>query len=235
VARLVRRELPKEYELQSWEAGIFATASIMFDDVPCRLRIWHPGDCVEELGGARSEQCREMYEKADLCILMFDVGSEASFLRLDLWLELFLLVEKRDPAAFPFVLVGNKADLHLPQAPREVTDERIAAWCKAKHLRYMNDIRYVSTSARDKFNLRKLMTDIVDLCLRQGSPVHARALAAVTAENARCDALQVPDDECEEDGLHMPGSTLHVACAILERAAKRRRTDAASSSASSSS
>ena len=73
------------------------------------------------------------------------------------------------------------------------------------------------------------MIDIVDLCLRQGSPVHARALAMVTAEQARCDALQGSDespDEFEGEGVHMPDSAIGLACKILERAAKRPRTDA---------
>lgn len=52
------------------------------------------------------------YRGADCCVLVFDVASPGSFKSLDGWRDEFLIqASPSDPDHFPFVVLGNKADL----------------------------------------------------------------------------------------------------------------------------
>ncbi|RKP14389.1 P-loop containing nucleoside triphosphate hydrolase protein, partial [Piptocephalis cylindrospora] len=55
---------------------------------------------------------KAFYRGADACILVYSVASYASFASLDRWRRDFLChASPADPAAFPFIIVGNKSDL----------------------------------------------------------------------------------------------------------------------------
>ncbi len=52
------------------------------------------------------------YRGSDCCALVFDVNNSKSFESLDNWRDEFLLqANPKDPGEFPFILLGNKADL----------------------------------------------------------------------------------------------------------------------------
>jgi hypothetical protein len=77
------------------------------------------------------------YRGADVCVLAYDVGSAKSFDALDAWRDEFLIqaAPPGDPAAFPFVVLGNKVDAVAEDgsAPaRAVPARRAEAWCAAK-------------------------------------------------------------------------------------------------------
>ena len=52
------------------------------------------------------------YRGADSCVLVYDITDDKSFKNLENWMEEFLAqASPRNPSAFPFVVLGNKADL----------------------------------------------------------------------------------------------------------------------------
>ncbi len=56
------------------------------------------------------------YRGSDACVLVYDVTDSKSFEALDGWKDEFLLqAAPKDPAHFPFVLVGNKIDVEESQ------------------------------------------------------------------------------------------------------------------------
>ena len=62
------------------------------------------------------------YKGSDACMLVYDITSVSSFQGLNKWKEEFLShANASNPDAFPFVLIGNKADL---QADRKVLGEK---------------------------------------------------------------------------------------------------------------
>ena len=54
------------------------------------------------------------YRGCDACILTYDITDEKSFADLEKWRDVFISQGSvRDPERFPFLVVGNKADLEV--------------------------------------------------------------------------------------------------------------------------
>ncbi|XP_048475775.1 ras-related protein Rab-7a-like [Rhincodon typus] len=119
--------------------------------------------CVQLWDTAGTERFHSLgsflYRAADCCVLVFDVTSEASFKALDSWRKEFLLqADPRDPDNFPFLVVGNKADL---SGSREVISKLAENWCSAHRL------KYIETSAKDALNVEEAFQDGVRLALKR--------------------------------------------------------------------
>ena len=66
------------------------------------------------------------YRGTQCCILVFDLSDEFSFENLEKWKKEFLQkANPKNPAKFPFVVIGNKTDLF-----RCVQEERAREWCR---------------------------------------------------------------------------------------------------------
>jgi Ras-related protein Rab-7A len=62
-------------------------------------------------------------------VLVYDVNNLKSFEALDNWKDEFLLqASPKDPATFPFVLLGNKVDVE--ESKRQVPFKKAVAWCQ---------------------------------------------------------------------------------------------------------
>ncbi|KAG8223347.1 hypothetical protein J437_LFUL001225 [Ladona fulva] len=140
------------------------------------LQIW------DTAGQERFKSLRTpFYRGSDICLLTFALDDRASFEHLPLWRSEFLHyadVQDEPPnRAFPFLVVGNKADLVSSvvgqtmvdqgdmgfsgtkgigsneeigkfKAKREVSREEAEEWCRAK-----GGLPYVEASARDATNV----------------------------------------------------------------------------------
>lgn len=85
------------------------------------------------------------YRGADACLLAFALDDARSFRGLAGWRAEFLrYAGVRRPDGFPFVVLGNKADV----AARQVAAAEARAWC-ARH----GGCAYFETSARDGANV----------------------------------------------------------------------------------
>merc|ERR1719231_737458 len=79
----------------------------MIDDKLVTLQIWDTAgqERFQSLGVA-------FYRGADCCVLVHDITDAKSFDNLEMWMEEFLAhAAPRNQETFPFVVLGNKADL----------------------------------------------------------------------------------------------------------------------------
>merc|ERR1719499_1023617 len=105
----------------------------------------------------KSLVCR-FYRGADACILVYDITNANSFERLDFWMGEFVEhADIKDPSRFPFLVVGNKHDLHEQQ---KVSESKAKAWCKSK-----GNIKFLQTSAKVNHNVEQAFTKVVELAL----------------------------------------------------------------------
>eukprot|EP01147_Barroeca_monosierra_P011248 gene11248-3295_t len=86
------------------------------------------------------------YRGADCCLLTFDLTDRASFTNIDMWREEFMKHAEMedDGKIFPFLLLGNKAD--LPN--HEVSEEEAQEWCSRN-----GNVPYFETSAKTGSNV----------------------------------------------------------------------------------
>merc|ERR1712232_122041 len=133
----------------------FLTKEIMMDGTTVTMQIWDTAgqERFQSLGVA-------FYRGADCCALVYDLTNQKSYESLDSWRDEFLAqATPRDPASFPFVLIGNKADL---EGKRKIKGELARDWCKIK-----NNIPYHETSAATAQNVEAAFQDIVRKALTQ--------------------------------------------------------------------
>uniref|UniRef100_A0A8D8R0A1 Ras-related protein Rab-7b n=1 Tax=Cacopsylla melanoneura TaxID=428564 RepID=A0A8D8R0A1_9HEMI len=86
----------------------FLTKDIFLDNRIVTLQIWDTAgqERFQSLGVA-------FYRGADCCVLVCDVTAPSSFQSLSSWKDEFLIqAAPADPDNFPFVVLGNKVDLH---------------------------------------------------------------------------------------------------------------------------
>jgi len=101
----------------------FSTKDVLVGGDTVTLQLWDTAgqERYQSLGTA-------FYRGADACVLVYDVTDAGSFAKLETWRKAFLdAADVKDPAGFPFVVLGNKADLEA--AKHVVQRAAVAAWC----------------------------------------------------------------------------------------------------------
>eukprot|EP00823_Brevimastigomonas_motovehiculus_P009479 TRINITY_DN914_c0_g1_i1.p1 TRINITY_DN914_c0_g1~~TRINITY_DN914_c0_g1_i1.p1 ORF type:complete len:214 (+),score=50.68 TRINITY_DN914_c0_g1_i1:46-687(+) len=119
----------------------FSTKELLVDDKLVNLQIWDTAgqERFQSLG-------MSFYRGADACVLVYDVTDQKSFDNLESWKEEFLhQVNSRSEKPFPFVVLGNKADLVKKRAVQGATAQR---WCQAN-----GDLPHFETSAKENTNV----------------------------------------------------------------------------------
>jgi len=99
----------------------FSTRDVTVDGHTVTLQIWDTAgqERYQSLGNA-------FYRGADACVLVYDVTDAQSFTKLESWRSIFLqAADVSEPATFPFVVLGNKADMDK----HVVTPASVSAWC----------------------------------------------------------------------------------------------------------
>ncbi|CAL1134915.1 unnamed protein product, partial [Cladocopium goreaui] len=133
----------------------FLTKEVMIDDKLVTMQIWDTAgqERFQSLGVA-------FYRGADCCVLVHDLTVPKTFESLEVWRDEFLIqASPRDPDNFPFVVLGNKADL---ESKRKVTAAKATQWCKSK-----NSIPYHETSAATAQNVEVAFQEIARRALKQ--------------------------------------------------------------------
>jgi len=133
----------------------FLTKEVTIDDKTVTLQIWDTAgqERFQSLGVA-------FYRGADCCVLVYDLTVPKSFESLESWREDFLVqASPRDPDNFPFVVIGNKADL---TDKRKVPGTKAQSWCNSK-----NGIPYKETSAATAENVEAAFIEIARRALKQ--------------------------------------------------------------------
>lgn len=135
----------------------FLTKEVMIDDKLVTLQIWDTAgqERFQSLGVA-------FYRGADSCVLTYDITDAKSFDNLESWMDEFLVhAAPRNRETFPFVVLGNKADL---AKRRQVSESRAKAWCQSK-----NGIPMFETSAKEALNVEQAFHTIAKNALQQES------------------------------------------------------------------
>lgn len=133
----------------------FLTKEVMIDDKLVTLQIWDTAgqERFQSLGVA-------FYRGADSCVLVHDITDAKSFENLESWMDEFLAhAAPRNADNFPFVVLGNKADL---VAKRQVSASKAKAWCASK-----GDIPFFETSAKEAVNVEQAFQTIAKNALAQ--------------------------------------------------------------------
>jgi len=133
----------------------FLTKEIMLDDKLVTLQIWDTAgqERFQSLGVA-------FYRGADACALCYDLTDNKSFDNLDSWMDEFLVhAAPRNADKFPFVVLGNKADL---ATRRQVPANKVKTWCAQK-----GDIPAFETSAKEAINVEQAFHTIAKNALAQ--------------------------------------------------------------------
>lgn len=127
----------------------FLTKEVMIDDKAVTLQIWDTAgqERFQSLGVA-------FYRGADSCVLVYDITDMKSFENLELWSDEFLVhAAPRNKETFPFVVLGNKAD--LAPSRRQVSLKKAKAWCEEK-----GNIPHFETSAKESHNVEQAFLQI---------------------------------------------------------------------------
>lgn len=133
----------------------FLTKEVMIDNKLVTLQIWDTAgqERFQSLGVA-------FYRGADSCVLVHDITDAKSFDNLESWMDEFLAhAAPRNAETFPFVVLGNKADL---SQRRQVTTRKASAWCSSK-----GDLPYYETSAKEAVNVEQAFQTIAKNALAQ--------------------------------------------------------------------
>lgn len=89
------------------------------------------------------------YRGADACIVVFDVTNINSFMSLENWIDEFLInASLKEPESFPFVIIGNKADLYKE---RRVNSNMISRFCSTKNIIYFETSSKLNVNVEDAF------------------------------------------------------------------------------------
>lgn len=106
------------------------------------LQIW------DTAGQERFKSLRTpFYRGSDVCLLTYAVNDEKSFKDVSMWCKEFLkYADVKEGSTFPFILVGNKAD--IAEEERQVSQEEAQVWCKEN-----GNPPFVETSAKDATNV----------------------------------------------------------------------------------
>jgi len=134
----------------------FLTKEVMIEDKLVTLQIWDTAgqERFQSLGVA-------FYRGADACVLVYDITDAKSFDNLESWMDEFLVhASPRNADTFPFVVLGNKAD--LASSRRQVSASKAKSWAASK-----GDIPSFETSAKEALNVEQAFHTIAKNALQQ--------------------------------------------------------------------
>jgi len=149
----VHKRFSKQYKATI--GADFLTKEVMIDEKLVTLQIWDTAgqERFQSLGVA-------FYRGADSCVLVYAIIDATSFDNLESWMDEFLAhAAPRNADNFPFVVLGNKADL---DSNRQVSANKAKAWCNSK-----GDIPFFETSAKQASNVETAFQTIATNALAQ--------------------------------------------------------------------
>ena len=99
------------------------------------------------------------YKGAECCLLVYDITNAHTFDSLTSWKNEFLRqAAPKNPDAFPFMVIGNKADR---ESERKVPKAKVEQWCKTN-----GEMPYFEASAKDQTNVDLVFETSAKLALK---------------------------------------------------------------------
>ncbi|XP_076446568.1 ras-related protein Rab-9B-like [Babylonia areolata] len=171
---LMKRFVDNKFDSQVFHTiGVeFLSKNVVVGQTTFTLQIW------DTAGQERYRSLRTpFYRGTDCCLLTFSLNDKQSFEHLSMWHKEFITyADVQDGTAFPFVVIGNKADM---KEEREVTSEEARKWCSSHgHLPYFEASAKESTNVENAFLavIQRLLEleDQMEQRPMQGLPVDLR-------------------------------------------------------------
>ncbi|ETO20818.1 hypothetical protein RFI_16399 [Reticulomyxa filosa] len=134
----------------------FLTKEIVVDDKIVTMQIWDTAgqERFRSLGGT-------FFRGAGMhANVLYDITNQSSFDALDSWMnEFFTHADTSNSKDFPFLVLGNKAD--VAKAERKISEAAARQWCQNK-----NGLPFLETSAKDNVNVEQAFQTIIRNALR---------------------------------------------------------------------
>lgn len=131
----------------------FLSKEVLAGDKLVTMQIW-------DTAGQEKYQSLQgvFYKGSDACMIVYDITSLSSFNGVNKWKDEFLLhANASNPDAFPFVLIGNKADM---EGERKVAASKAAQWCKEN-----GGLAYYETSAKTALKVKEAFEELAKLAM----------------------------------------------------------------------
>mmetsp|Transcript_17151 Transcript_17151/g.27382 ORF Transcript_17151/g.27382 Transcript_17151/m.27382 type:complete len:217 (-) Transcript_17151:416-1066(-) len=132
----------------------FHTSELNIDEKTITLQIWDTAgqERFQSLGNA-------FYRGADACILVYAINDDNSFKAIEEWKSKFInQAGIDDPKSYPFLLLGNKADLDNGRAVSQQQGESYAR---------SNSMAFYETSAKNGQNIEDAIKKIASIASDQ--------------------------------------------------------------------
>ena len=125
----------------------FLSKEVICDDKLIMMQVW------DTAGQEKFQSVQGVFYKgADACMLVFDITSPGSFQALGKWKDEFLAHANPTTSSFPFILVGNKADLF---EERKVSTIKANEWCANN-----GNVPYYETSAKTASKVKQAFEEL---------------------------------------------------------------------------
>ena len=125
------------------------------------------------------------YRGADACLLVYDITSKTSFDHIQKWKDNFLhQANPSDPEKFPFLLLGNKADLADDNLRQVDTGDAETYAAKQKHM------EFYETSALTGQNLEVAIRLIANIASQTDTDFSFIANKGITLSDETADDAQ---------------------------------------------
>ena len=139
----------------------FANKDVVLDDRRCVLQIWDTAgqERFQSLSAA-------FYRGADCCCLVYDITKPDSFEHLTKWKDHFMSRSTpKKPELFPFVVLGNKADLDNLR--------RIETSLGEQYAKENGEMLFFETSAKDSTNVETALLELTKKAIRVQDLINA--------------------------------------------------------------
>ena len=151
LARVMDNEFKLEHQVT---IGVeFGSFVIKLDGKIVKLQIW------DTAGQEKYNSINFTYYRGtNCCILVFDLSDDYSFENLEKWKKEFLQkANPKNPANFPFVVIGNKTDL-FRRVPEGVARE----WCRTQ-----GNVSYYETWGEQNIMVDSAFYRAAELCVKE--------------------------------------------------------------------
>jgi Ras-related protein Rab-7A len=185
---------------------------------------------IVKIWDMNQRELRRMYNKVECCLLIYDMTKATSFHALKAARTEFLAeADLEDPDNFPFVVIGNKVDLH---GERKIPGVMASNWCKSINAEFQE----TSTAGGYGNLVARVLSVMAERATRVDAPVYMKALKLLAEKKkTHCQVPRRPaknaegadsDEEYDEFGSlkFQPHTAGYAAVAIMEQAHIRSRS-----------
>eukprot|EP00826_Nyctotherus_ovalis_P000747 TRINITY_DN1002_c0_g2_i1.p1 TRINITY_DN1002_c0_g2~~TRINITY_DN1002_c0_g2_i1.p1 ORF type:complete len:182 (-),score=56.80 TRINITY_DN1002_c0_g2_i1:39-584(-) len=160
----------------------FASKDLIIEDKAVSLQVWDTAgqERYQSLGVA-------FYKGAECCMLVYDITNPRSFASLDNWRCEFLRhAAPRNPSAFPFIVLGNKAD---KEDTRKVPAEKVKVWCENN-----GQLPFYETSAKMQTNVVEAFEEATRRILKNKD--YTQLTPPSSKKNHKLKAFKTKENNC---------------------------------------